>query len=103
VHDARSVAFLDTDEDVSGVDLLSFYNGPLNRSWQGTLDILIQRTGVEGQGKIMFVQNNFYYDAFFLKAIGEFYIGGLMYIQNTASAMRYSSQRSMRKWLVRDS
>jgi integrin alpha FG-GAP repeat containing protein 1 len=46
-------------------------NGPLNCGWQGTLDILIQRTGLEGQGKITFVQNNFYYDAFFLKAIGE--------------------------------
>ena len=37
---------------------------------QGSLDILVQRTGVTGQGKITFIQNNIYYDAFFLKAIG---------------------------------
>ncbi|GBE82743.1 integrin alpha N-terminal domain-containing protein [Sparassis latifolia] len=50
VKDARSVAFLDMDED-------------------GTLDIMVQRTGQQGEGNILFVQNNFYYDAFFLKAI----------------------------------
>jgi len=50
VQDARGVAFLDMDED-------------------GTLDILVQRTGEQAQGNIFFVQNNFYYDAFFLKAI----------------------------------
>lgn len=31
---------------------------------------MIQRTGEQGQGPILFVQNNFFYDAFFLKAIG---------------------------------
>ncbi|KAF7352408.1 T-cell immunomodulatory protein [Mycena venus] len=50
VKDARSVSFLDMDED-------------------GTLDIMVQRTGTLGQGNVLFVQNNFYYDAFFLKAI----------------------------------
>lgn len=50
VKDARGVAFLDMDED-------------------GTLDIMVQRTGKDGQGKVVFVQNNVYYDAFFLKAI----------------------------------
>ncbi|KAK1216969.1 hypothetical protein PQX77_020372 [Marasmius sp. AFHP31] len=50
IKDARGVSFLDMDED-------------------GTSDIMVQRTGKEGQGNIMFVQNNFYYDAFFLKAI----------------------------------
>ncbi|KAJ7246549.1 hypothetical protein B0H12DRAFT_1203288 [Mycena haematopus] len=50
IKDARSVSFLDIDED-------------------GTLDIMVQRTGALGQGNIRFVQNNFYYDAFFLKAI----------------------------------
>ncbi|TFY59525.1 hypothetical protein EVJ58_g5711 [Rhodofomes roseus] len=50
IHDARSVAFFDMDED-------------------GSLDIMIQRTGTQGEGHILFVQNNFYYDAFFLKAI----------------------------------
>ncbi|KAI0320316.1 hypothetical protein OF83DRAFT_1162494 [Amylostereum chailletii] len=50
VGDARGVAFLDMDED-------------------GTLDIMIQRTGEQGQGNVLFVQNNFYYDAFFMKAI----------------------------------
>ncbi|KAF8162813.1 hypothetical protein B0H34DRAFT_295552 [Crassisporium funariophilum] len=50
VKDARSVSFLDMDED-------------------GTLDILVQRTGSSGRGNFLFIQNNFYYDAFFLKAI----------------------------------
>ncbi|KIM87422.1 hypothetical protein PILCRDRAFT_276328 [Piloderma croceum F 1598] len=50
ITDAKGVAFLDMDED-------------------GTLDIMVQRTGDGGQGKVLFVQNNFYYDAFFLKAI----------------------------------
>ncbi|KIY68406.1 hypothetical protein CYLTODRAFT_374377 [Cylindrobasidium torrendii FP15055 ss-10] len=47
VKDARNVAFMDMDED-------------------GTLDVMVQR---KGNQKILFVQNNFYYDAFFLKAI----------------------------------
>ncbi|KAJ2926340.1 hypothetical protein H1R20_g10751, partial [Candolleomyces eurysporus] len=50
VTDARSVSFVDLDED-------------------GTLDIMVQRTGDAGQGNVVFIQNNFYYDAFFLKAI----------------------------------
>ncbi|PPQ97975.1 hypothetical protein CVT26_003124 [Gymnopilus dilepis] len=50
VKDARSLSFVDMDED-------------------GTLDILVQRSGKAGQGNFMFIQNNFYYDAFFLKAI----------------------------------
>lgn len=32
---------------------------------------MVQRTGTQGEGRISFVQNNFYYDAFFLKAIGK--------------------------------
>ena len=31
---------------------------------------MVQRTGDQHKGNILFVQNNFYYDAFFLKAIG---------------------------------
>ncbi|KAH8114092.1 hypothetical protein DFH11DRAFT_1595734 [Phellopilus nigrolimitatus] len=50
IVDASGVAFLDIDED-------------------GTLDIMVQRTGEQGQGPITFVQNNFFFDAFFLKAI----------------------------------
>ncbi|KAH7914077.1 hypothetical protein BJ138DRAFT_1144581 [Hygrophoropsis aurantiaca] len=50
VKDARGAAFLDMAED-------------------GTLDIVVQRTGTQGQGTISFIQNNIYYDAFFLKAI----------------------------------
>ncbi|THH05309.1 hypothetical protein EW145_g4893 [Phellinidium pouzarii] len=50
VADASGVAFLDIDED-------------------GTLDVMVQRTGEQGQGPILFVQNNFFFDAFFLKAI----------------------------------
>ncbi|KAF9464632.1 hypothetical protein BDZ94DRAFT_1256197 [Collybia nuda] len=50
IKDARAVSFLDMDED-------------------GTLDIMVQRTGKAGSGDVQVVQNNFYYDAFFLKAI----------------------------------
>lgn len=50
IKDARAVSFVDLDED-------------------GTLDIMVQRTAKDGHGHILFVQNNFYYDAFFLKAI----------------------------------
>ncbi|TCD70604.1 hypothetical protein EIP91_002634 [Steccherinum ochraceum] len=50
ITDAKSVAFIDMDDD-------------------GTLDIMVQRTGSQGHGKVTFIQNNFYYDAFFLKAI----------------------------------
>lgn len=56
-HDARSVSFLDLDED-------------------GTLDILVQRTGSgDGKGRlgngqrVNYIQNNVWRDAFFLKAI----------------------------------
>jgi integrin alpha FG-GAP repeat containing protein 1 len=31
---------------------------------------MVQRTGADGKGNVLFVQNNFYHDAFFLKAIG---------------------------------
>ncbi|KAG8858531.1 hypothetical protein FRB96_005203 [Tulasnella sp. 330] len=50
INDARGVAFLDMDED-------------------GTLDMLVQRTGQQANQKITFIQNNFFYDSFFLKAI----------------------------------
>lgn len=39
--------------------------------FKGSLDILVQRSGDQEEGKVAFVQNNFYHDAFFLKAQGE--------------------------------
>ena len=72
VVDARGVTVLDLDEDVrlekKNPCLLS--DTP-RRSSQGTLDILVQRTGEQGQGNTLFIQNNFFYDAFFLKAMGR--------------------------------
>ncbi|EJU05797.1 hypothetical protein DACRYDRAFT_75178 [Dacryopinax primogenitus] len=50
IHDVRGVTVIDLDED-------------------GTLDLLIQRTGTQSTTKLTFVQNNFFHDAFFLKAI----------------------------------
>ena len=50
IADARGAVFVDLDED-------------------GTLDVMVQRTGDQGAGRVLFVQNNFYYDAFFMKAI----------------------------------
>lgn len=66
-NDARSVSFLDIDED-------------------GTLDIMVQRTGSgdEGKGKlgsgarVNLVKNNVWRDAFFLKAIGGSFPFGLV-------------------------
>ena len=51
ITDARVAMFVDLDED-------------------GTLDIMVWRTGDQGAGRVLFVQNNFDYDAFFMKAIG---------------------------------
>ncbi|KAK0567574.1 hypothetical protein OC844_000157 [Tilletia horrida] len=53
IRDARGASWMDVDED-------------------GTLDILLQRTGADGGGKgpkVTFIQNNFFHDAFFLKAL----------------------------------
>ncbi|CAD6914554.1 unnamed protein product [Tilletia controversa] len=53
VRDARGASWMDVDED-------------------GTLDILLQRTGADNGGKgskVTFIQNNFFHDAFFLKAL----------------------------------
>lgn len=35
---------------------------------------MVQRTGDQDAGKVTFVQNNFYHDAFFLKAQGRSFI-----------------------------
>ena len=70
-QDARGVVLVDIDEDVSFASL-HFPTLMSKRFLQGTLDVMVQRTGEQGQGNVFFVQNNFYYDAFFLKAIGKF-------------------------------
>jgi integrin alpha FG-GAP repeat containing protein 1 len=72
VKDARSLSFLDMDEDVSFDFLLILVSNSFFYDGQGTLDILVQRTGSAGHGNFLFIQNNFYYDAFFLKAIGMY-------------------------------
>jgi hypothetical protein len=41
------------------------------RFWQGSLDILVQRGGNSGASrKAVFIKNNYFHDAFFLKALG---------------------------------
>lgn len=54
INDARSISFLDIDED-------------------GSLDMMIQRLPLSGatmdRRRVSFIQNNFFYDAFMLKAI----------------------------------
>ena len=52
---------------------------------QGTLDLLVQRTGEQGEGNVLFVQNNFYYDAFFLKAIGKLPVNGPYHYADASS------------------
>ncbi|ORY34008.1 hypothetical protein BCR39DRAFT_518106 [Naematelia encephala] len=49
IWDAVGASWLDVDAD-------------------GTLDIMVHRTGEQDQNKVTFLQNNFYHDAFFLKA-----------------------------------
>ncbi|KAJ1030055.1 hypothetical protein NDA16_000968 [Ustilago loliicola] len=55
VRDVRSASWLDIDED-------------------GTLDLLLQRTpsvsdGIDSSRRITFIQNNYFHDSFFLKAL----------------------------------
>lgn len=57
---------------------------------------MVQRTGAQGQGNILFVQNNFYYDAFFLKAIGEYWLRTLL--ETWVLTANLSSERCLRKW-----
>ena len=57
---------------------------------------MVQRSGSDGSGKITFVQNNFYYDAFFLKAIGTHF----QFICDIMLIGSQSFEWSMRQWLV---
>ncbi|GFZ43951.1 hypothetical protein JCM24511_01671 [Saitozyma sp. JCM 24511] len=49
IWDAQGASWLDLDDD-------------------GSLDIMVQRSGGQASQRVTFVQNNFYHDAFFLKA-----------------------------------
>ncbi|WWC70229.1 uncharacterized protein I206_104179 [Kwoniella pini CBS 10737] len=49
ITDAEGASWMDLDDD-------------------GSLDILVQRSGAQSGERIAFIQNNFYHDAFFLKA-----------------------------------
>jgi len=69
VQDARGVSFFDMDHGVR-VFLMVLYETDTD-CMQGTIDIVLQRSGRQKQGSVLFVQNNFYYDAFFLTAIGD--------------------------------
>lgn len=54
IEDAESAHWIDMDDD-------------------GTLDILVQRSGNTGVArKQVFIKNNYFNDAFFLKALGTF-------------------------------
>ncbi|ORX36662.1 hypothetical protein BD324DRAFT_626704 [Kockovaella imperatae] len=49
IWDAQGASWIDIDDD-------------------GTLDIMVQRSGDQDKTQVAFIQNNFYHDAFFLKA-----------------------------------
>jgi len=69
IWDVSGASWLDVDDDVSTYgDSGMGYNADV----QGTLDIMIQRSGEQGAGTVTFVKNSFYHDAFFLKAQGRF-------------------------------
>ena len=76
VTDARSAVFLDMDED-------------------GTLDVMVQRTGAQGAGRVLFVQNNFYYDAFFMKAIRSSSFSSRHFLKKILISFCVSAQRRM--------
>ena len=63
------MSFLDMDADVR-LFLLVLYEIDTD-CMQGTFDIVVQRTGMQKQGSVLFVQNNFYYYAFFSNTIGD--------------------------------
>lgn len=74
VVDATGASWVDLDDDVSMVVVhgRTVINHGLRSNQQGSLDILVQRSGAQQEGMVTFIQNNFYHDAFFLKAQGEF-------------------------------
>lgn len=51
IEDAVGASWIDLDDD-------------------GSLDIMVHRTGHQSGERVTFIQNNFYHDAFFLKAQG---------------------------------
>lgn len=54
ITDATGASWIDLDDD-------------------GSLDIMVQRSGKQDKERVTFIQNNFYHDAFFLKAQGGFW------------------------------
>ena len=55
---------------------------------------MVQRTGDQGRGNVIFVQNNFYYDAFFLKAIGKrVFLLTSMVVANVLSSPQWSMHK----------
>lgn len=68
IEDAVGASWIDLDDDVSVQA-----HEELVAELQGSLDIMVQRTGKQDGEHVTFIQNNFYHDAFFLKAQGEFH------------------------------
>jgi len=38
---------------------------------QGALDVMVERSGKQDQGRVAFIKNGAFRDAFFLKALGK--------------------------------
>ena len=66
IWDASGASWLDVDDDVRLKYAVWNYTDN-----QGTLDIMVHRSGDQGAGGVTFVKNSFYHDAFFLKAQGR--------------------------------
>lgn len=77
IKDAEGATWLDVDEDVSSSRLPTadglLTSFPILPHPQGTLDILVQRSGSQhgASRKLTFIKNNYFHDAFFLKALGK--------------------------------
>jgi hypothetical protein len=62
------------------------------------MDIILERSGKQEEGRISFIKNSVFHDAFFLKALGEQVIQPESYEMCTDSL--HSAERSMRRRYV---
>jgi len=61
---------------------------------------MVQRIGSQSGSQVLFIQNNFYYDAFFLKAIGAFSFLLEWMLSHVSCGNCLSFKWRMQRWLV---
>ena len=70
IWDVSGASWIDIDDDVGLPADILIGERKLMTAPQGSLDLLIQRSGAQSGARFTFIQNNFYNDAFFVKAQG---------------------------------